>query len=189
MATDTMSVLQALDKEYGIANVPDNLYHVTLSETSKPYEGKEGRTPSFRFGWKVRSGEYTGREIADFLGWFPSNSAKMADKDAVRAARGTTVQMLKALSFVLDDNRQARLDELVIGLRDSATPTEANAYLSQIATLARGVHMVIRAKTRPAKNKDGTIDETKDGFQNVQYLEKGQPIQAIDPDVVAAVRV
>ena len=190
MTNDPMSVLQALDKEYGISNVPDNVYHVTLGDNSKAYEGKEGKNDSFRFGWKVRCGEYTGRELGDFARWFPTNKAKEGDKDAIRAARGTTIQMVKAIALSMSPEDQARLNQAVIGLRDSADSVEANGYFGQIASIARGLDLYVRAKTTPAKDpQTGQIDQTKDGFQNVRYLDKGQPIHAICTCVTDAVTV
>lgn len=181
MTTELMSSLKDLDKEYGISNIPDNAYHVVLGENTKPVDGKEGKNESFRMGWKVKCGEYTGRELGDFIGWFPKSKEKESDKDAIRAARGQTVQVLKALASVITDEDQ--YSQAISGLRNSATPAEARGYFQQIANIARGAELYVRAHTKAAKAPGG------DEFQNVRYLEKGQPISAVCACKAAAVAV
>lgn len=190
MSDDLMSELQALDKEYGFTPVPDSVYHVALDENSKVVEGKNGNTDAFRLGWRIVCGGQEKRVLSDFLRWFPSNPDKRNDKDAVRIARGMAVQALKAITMSLPTEDQARILPAVSGLRNAATPEEANGYFVQIAQIARATRLYVRAKTTPAKDpKTGQVDTTKDGFQNLSYLEKGNPISAICTCITEAVAV
>lgn len=177
---DIMDVLKELDKEYGISNIPDGAYQVALGENTKEYPGKDGGQANFRFGWKVINGEYTGRELGDFLRWHPDTDGldREAATKRVKASRGSVTSMFNMAAASLPEEVQPQLANAIVGIRDSESADEANAQFAVVAELARPYVFTVRAVTNQS------------GYQNVRYMEKGHTIEApITDEQLAAVAV
>lgn len=165
---DAMNIIKEFEKEYGIGNVPDGVYHVGLGENTKTYTSKNGGFDYFRMGWKVKCGENTGRELGDMLRWFPD------DPTHTKPARGSVVQFAKALAAKVGEDA---ITEPLTALRSAKTAAEANTALAALAATAKGVgDFYVRMVT-------------KGDFQNVRYLERGEPITTVCPCAAEAVTI
>ena len=183
MSNDLQSVLKELDEEYGFADLPDSVYHVRLGKNNKLTESN-GKTPSFRVGWVVKSGEFAKREVGDFLRWFPSDPAKAADKDQQRFVRSQVTQFIQAVaSTITDPDISAAYGEKVRALRNSPTPEAAVAAIGDIASMASDTELFVRLITSKPKPPATT------GYQNVRYMEKGEPIHGTSEAELTAVSI
>ncbi|HHT9130871.1 MAG TPA: hypothetical protein ACFYED_00085 [Candidatus Tripitaka californicus] len=183
MSDELQSVLKELDQEYGFANLPDGVYHVGLGTNSKPVES-DGKTPSYRVGWVVKDGNYSKREIGDFLRWFPSDPAKAGDRDAVRIVRAQVTQFVQAVaSTIADADVGAAFAESVRTLRNSTSPEAAVGAIAEVVDIASRADLFVRLVTSKPKNATTT------GFQNVRYMEKGEPIRGTAEATLEAVSI
>ena len=166
-----LEVLNDFNKEYGFADLDDGVYFVELNEdTTKSVTTKDGSS-SYRLGWRVAAGPKEGREIGDFWRWF------RPEEKAQKGARGAIVGALKGILLFVDEANTADAAGAITTLRGSTTEDEATAAIAALVTTFEGVRLPVRLRTN-----DG-------GYQNVQYHDRGQPIEADDPAELEAVTV
>ena len=169
MDNTLMDTLKELDKEYGgFSNIQDGVYAVELGANTKRVDNNPDR---FRLGWKVVWGEYKGREIGDFVGWFGP------DDHITKINRGVFTQCIKALSLVADEEQRQSLATMVGTLRALSVPSAENkrAAVDAIETCFKSL-IGIRLNV--------TVFTNKKGYQNPHYLNKGNLIDA--PSGIAA---